>query len=156
MKSQIKLVALIVGALFVLTASIVTAQKSEVKKLSRAVIKIDTLTCGACFSTISAGLDPLEGYSGMGANLFRKLIAVDFQAPLTQDQITQKLTEVGYPGKIEYVDAISEKESFAYLEARQAGFSGGGGAGCARGPGGGSCCPAAPASTPAPAKGTQL
>ncbi len=131
-------------------------EESKSQNINRAVIKIDTLSCGGCFSTISAGLSPLEGYSGMGANLFRKLIAVDFVAPLTKEKISEKLAEVGYPGIIDYVNPISEKESFAYLEAKRTGFAPGGGGGCcssggspgatAQGnsnsllPSGGSCC----------------
>lgn len=158
MKHWLKEVAIAVGIFFVFTSTMVMAEKNESKKLKRAVISIDNLTCGACFSTISSGLDPLDGYSGMGANLFRKLIAVDFSTPLTQEQITQKLTEVGYPGTVQYVENISEKESFVYLESKRSGFSSGAGGGCARGASSGSCCPTPPASAPvsAPATGQQL
>jgi copper chaperone CopZ len=147
-----------VGFLIVLMVGLVMAQTPQPQNLSRAVIKIDSLSCGGCFSTINSGLSPLEGYSGMGANLFRKLIAIDFEAPLTAEKISQMLTKVGYPGKIEYVDAISEKESFAYLESKRTGFNSGGGSCCSGGslpagsspgnpgsstgiaPSGGSCC----------------
>ncbi|MCP3875901.1 MAG: heavy-metal-associated domain-containing protein [Desulfobacteraceae bacterium] len=111
----------------------VFAEKQESQNLNRAVLKIDSLSCGGCFSTISAGLAPLEGYSGMGANLFRKLIAVDFAEPLTAEQISEKLAEVGYPGKLETVDTITKKESFAYLESKRTGFSSGRGGGCCSG-----------------------
>lgn len=157
MKLRTKYLTLAAVILFLSANGLVMAQKNEAKKLNRAVIRISTLTCSACFSTISAGLDTLNGYSGMGANLFRKLIAVDFSPPLTQEQISQKLTEVGYPGKIEYVDSIFENESFAYLESKRSGFSSAGGS-CARGKGsgGGSCCPTPPASGSVPEKGTDL
>ncbi|MCF6249602.1 MAG: hypothetical protein L3J69_19930 [Desulfobacula sp.] len=87
--------------------------------LNRAVIKINTLNRGGCFSTINSKLVDLEGYSGMGANLFRKLIAVDFQAPLTAEKISQLLIEMGYSGKFESVENISEKESFAYMQSKR-------------------------------------
>ncbi len=133
----------------VLMAGPVMAEKSGETGLNRAVIKIDTLSCGGCFSTINAGLADLDGYSGMGANLFRKLIAVDFKSPLTAEKISEKLVEVGYPGKLEDVDAVSEKESFAYRQSRQSAYRPGGGC-CSVGsppgsqkapvPSGGSCC----------------
>ncbi len=120
----------LIGLMLLLSAGFVMAQKDQTQDLNRAVIKIDTLSCGGCFSTINAGLETLDGYSGLGANLFRKLIAVDFTAPLTKELIAKKLEEVGYPGEIKYVDAIVEKESFAYLESKRTGFSGAGGGGC--------------------------
>lgn len=122
-----------VGLLLVLMTGPGMAEKSQTQDLQRAVIKIDSLSCGGCFSTINAGLAPLEGYTGMGANLFRKLIAIDFAAPLTKEKIFQKLTEIGYPGKIETIDAIGEKESFAYLESRKTGFASNGGSCCSGG-----------------------
>lgn len=124
-------------AAIVLSAGFVMAQKDESTALNRAVIKIDTLSCGACFSTINAGLKTLDGFSGMGANLFRKLIAVDFSEPLTQEAISKKLIEVGYPGQIENVNPIMEKESFAAIESKRNRFSGYGGGGCGGCPGAG-------------------
>lgn len=146
-----------VGLTVVLMTGLLMAGTPQDQGIKRAVIKIDSLSCGGCFSTISTGLSPLEGYSGMGTNLFRKLIAVDFESPLTAEKITQKLTEVGYPGKLEAVDAISKKETFAYMESKRTGFASGKGGGCCSGgglppkgsnqglsksisPSGGSCC----------------
>ncbi len=99
----------LISLILILAAAQVFAEKRNNQTLNRAVLRIDSLSCGGCFSTISAGLAPLEGYSGMGANLFRKLIAVDFVEPLTAEKISQTLSEVGYPGKLEYVDAITER-----------------------------------------------
>ena len=124
-----------VGLVLLLMAGLVMAEKPDTKDLSRAVLKIDSLSCGGCFSTINAGLSPLEGYSGMGANLFRKLIAIDFTAPLTPGKISRTLADVGYPGNLELVETISKKESFAYLESKRNGFSSGGGGSCCSGGG---------------------
>lgn len=145
-----------VGAAVILWFGAALAEKPQVQELNRAILKIDNLSCGGCFSTINAGLSPLAGYSGMGANLFRKLVAIDFSPPLTPEKISQKLVDVGYPGKLEAVEPISEKESFAYLESKRTGF-GAGGSCCSSGqgpginsqkqgdvnqalPSGGSCC----------------
>ncbi len=121
----------VLGLFFIWTANPATAEKHDTGTLQRAVIKIDTLSCGACFETISAGLSPLKGYSGMGTNLFRKLIAVDFTEPLTAEEISKKLSEVGYPGTVETIEPVTEKESFAYLESKRTGLKTGGGSCCA-------------------------
>ncbi len=118
------------GLSLIFSAGQVTAEKTGSGTLQRAVIKIDTLSCGGCYNTISEGLLPLKGYSGMGMNLLRKLIAVDFTEPLTVEEISQKLTQVGYPGTVETVEPVLEKESFAYLDQKRAGA----------GPGKGGCC----------------
>lgn len=110
---------------------------SEDTQMYRAVIRIDNLTCGGCFSTINTGLSSLEGFGGMGANLFRKMIAVDFGAPLAEDQILEKLSEIGYPGILDRVDEVSFKESFAYRDSQLKQYRGGG-----------SCCPVAGAVDP--------
>ena len=151
------------GLVLILIAGMAIAEKPQTQELNRAVVKIDSLTCGGCFSTINAGLSPLEGYSGMGANLFRKLIAIDFVAPLTAEKISQTIFDLGYPGKLETVEAISKKESFAYIESKRTGFISGGGS-CGGGyPGlsngnqgssgkapspSGSCCPQSGGSQP--------
>ena len=123
-----------IGLFFILAADRVTAENTDTGAIRRAVIKIDTLSCGGCFNTISEALSPLNGYSGMGANLFRKRIAVDFTDPLTAEEISRKLSDAGYPGTIETVEPVSEKESFAYLESKRTGFKSGGGF-CCRVPG---------------------
>ena len=139
-----------------LMAGSVMAEKQGDGNLNRAVLKIDSLSCGGCFSAISAGMATLEGYSGMGANLCRKLIAIDFTAPLTPLKISQTLAEIGYPGKLQKVETISTEESFIYLESRRTGLPSGNGCCSGRNPGanedqgpgssgtpsqpGGSCC----------------
>lgn len=146
-KRDILLIA--AAAVLILIAGSVIAEEPTRPGLKRAVIKIDSLSCGGCFATINAGLLELEGYSGMGANLFRKLIAVDYSEPLTPEEISKKLTEVGYPGEVEAVEAISEKESFAYLESKRTRFSGAGGCGF----GGGGCAAGSPPAGAAPQSG---
>ncbi|MCM2285069.1 MAG: heavy-metal-associated domain-containing protein [Desulfobacula sp.] len=130
MKSIRYLILGVVGVFILFAADRVTADKTEPGSVQRAVIKIDSLSCGGCFNTISQALSPLEGYSGMGMNLFRKRIAVDFTEPLTADEITRTLSQIGYPGTVETVESVTEKESFAYLDQKRAGA----------GPGRGGCC----------------
>ncbi|WP_300457894.1 heavy-metal-associated domain-containing protein [Desulfobacula sp.] len=116
----------------VLPAGWAWAAPPQIKPINRAIIKIDNLSCGSCFSIIADRLASLEGYSGFGANLFRKLIAIDFTAPLTDEKISRKLSEIGYPGKLETIGIISQKESFAHLDSRRTGFASNGGRCCSR------------------------
>jgi len=120
----------VMGAFLIFAPEQGTAEKADPGSIQRVVIKIDSLSCGACFNTISTGLLSLKGYSGMGTNLFRKLIAIDFTLPLTVEDISRKLAEVGYPGTVVTIEPIPEKESFAYLESRRTGFKSGRGSCC--------------------------
>jgi len=120
----------VAGVFILFAADRVTADKAEPGTVQRAVVKIDSLSCGGCFNPISQGLSPLEGYSGMGMNLFRKRIAVDFTEPLTAEEIMRTLSQVGYSGVLETVEPIPENASFAYLDQKRAGA----------GPGRGGCC----------------
>lgn len=106
-----------VGVMLLFAGDGAIAEKQGAELVQRAVIKIDNLTCGGCFNAINGGLGSLKGYDGMGTNLFRKLIAVDFKSPLTVEEITKKLSDLGYPGTVESVDPVQEKETFAYLES---------------------------------------
>lgn len=148
-----------IGLFLVLAAGLVVAEDSKPTDLSRAVLRIESLSCGGCLSTIDSGLSSLDGYLGMGANLSRKLIAVDFAAPLTAVKITKIISETGYPATLETVKNITEKESFAFIDARRSGTQPGGGGCCSGGsasankdnakqgspnlnpPPGGACCP---------------
>ena len=114
-----KIMMVLVAVAVLTIAAIVVADAPIPENLNRAVFKVDGLSCGGCFSTINAGLVELEGFSGMGTNLFRKIIAVDFEDPLTPEDISAKLADVGYPGELESVEAISGEQSFAYLESKR-------------------------------------
>lgn len=118
---------------FVTAGNLEQDKTQDKKELTRVVLKIDNLSCGGCFSTINSSLASLEGYSGMGANLFRKLLAVDFSAPLTPEKISEVLAKAGYPGTLEGIDTIFEKESFAFLESRRTGPASGKGGCCSGG-----------------------
>ncbi len=130
MKKSHLLIAIGSALVIFLISGIVLAEKKDITSIKRVVLKIESLSCGGCFTTINNSLTPLEGYSGMGANLWRKLVAVDFVSPLTSEQIAKTVTQSGYPATIEYVDNIAQKESFAYQRSQRSGYGAGGG-----------CCP---------------
>lgn len=158
MKKVYILIILVVGLTVFVISGLVIAENKYVGELKRVIFKVDNLSCGGCFSTINQSLTPKEGFSGFGANLFRKLVAVDFLPPLTPEVIAETITDQGYPVTIESVEDITEKESFAVIHAKRNLYSGcGGGQSSCGGPppattdstaqnptsynaGGGSCC----------------
>ncbi len=128
------LIALAVVLSLIAVSGMVIAEKTDGIGLKRAVLKVENLSCGGCFTTINQSLDSLEGFSGFGANLLRNLVAVDFLPPLTSETIAQTITDSGYPATLESTDDIIEKESFAYIQKKKNLYSGN------YGQGQGSCC----------------
>ena len=118
MKKLNFLIVLTLALSIVAVSGIVMADKKDAKVLKRTVLKVDNLSCGGCFATINQSLTPMEGFSGFGANLLRKLIAVDFVPPLTPEVIAKTITESGYPAKLESTSNITEKESFVYIQQK--------------------------------------
>ncbi|HCY87972.1 MAG TPA: hypothetical protein DHV36_22740 [Desulfobacteraceae bacterium] len=122
---------ILAGGMFLLAAALGVAQETSSVKTSavtqRAVFKVENLTCGACFSKINSALSPMDGFSGMGANLFRGMVAVDFVAPLTPETIKDAISAIGYPATLDGVEPLTEKETFAYMQSKRRGFGGGGG-----------------------------
>lgn len=131
---KIKRVLLIlIGLLLVFKTGFVVAEDPQPSDLSRAVLKIESVSCGGCLSTIDSGLSQLEGYLGMGANLPRKLIAVDFAEPLTAAVITRIISNTGYPATLETVETITKEESFAFVASVRRDIRQGGGGCCGGG-----------------------
>jgi copper chaperone CopZ len=158
-KIHILIILVVIIGIFVISG-FVTAETEHKTELKRAVFNVENLSCGGCFTTINQSLATVEGFSGFGANLFRKLVAVDFLPPLTAEAIAETITDQGYPATVESVLNITEKESFAVVHAKRnlySGCSGSSQRGCsgpppANGPteqptsynSGGSCCDAPP------------
>ncbi len=134
MKKLNFLIVLAIALSIVAVSGMVIAEKNDANVLQRAVLKVENLSCGGCFTTINQSLSPMEGFSGFGANLLRKLIAVDFIPPLTPEVIAKTITESGYRAKLESTSNITEKESFAYIQQKRNLYTG------SNGQGKGSCC----------------
>ena len=134
--------AVVLGAALVMAGN-ESASGPASGPVQRAVFNVENLSCGACFSKIQAALAPAKGYSGMGANLFRKLVAVDFADPLTPEAIGKTITDLGYPATLDSVAPVEENQTFAYLESLRQGKGGGccGGGAAVQCPGGGTGCP---------------
>ncbi|MCG8684336.1 MAG: heavy-metal-associated domain-containing protein [Desulfobacterales bacterium] len=142
-----KISVLILTGLFFLLGvggSVAQDQDKESGEVQRAIFQVENLTCSACFSKINAGLSPMEGFDGMGANMFRKMVAVDFKSPLTPEKIKQAISGLGYPATLDSVESLKKEETFAYMQDRRNPFKG---RGCCAGqvsvskgcPGQGSC-----------------
>ena len=153
-----KLILLMAGMLIFAGAGLGTAENPprESNTTQRGIFKVENLTCGACFSRINQELNGMDGFAGMGANLLRKLVAVDFNAPLTAEKIGTAISSLGYPATLESTEYPGEKETFAYMQSQRRGYGGGGCCGGAPQPGtcagGGSGCAQAGASGSNPSK----
>ena len=148
---KMKKTLFLAGLFLLLVAAVVTAQSSNETSESapastvtqRAVFQVENLTCGACFSKINSALGPLEGFSGMGANLFRKRVAVDFKTPLTPEEIGTAITDIGYPATLDSVESLTENQTFAYMQSKRNGSGFGRGGCCGGGSQGGGGLPSA-------------
>lgn len=123
---------IIIAAALLAMAIALPAKEDQGNVAHRAIFKVENLTCGACFTKINQGLSSVEGFAGMGTNLFRRLVAVDFNAPLTPEKIKDVISGLGYPAVLDTVEPVTEKESFAYLNRLRQGPGAGGGC-CAGG-----------------------
>ena len=103
---------------FFLAGGPVSARAPDPKPIQRAVFKVEKISGRGCFSVISDRLSKLEGFSGMGVNLFTKKVAVDVTQPLTPEAVQETIQELGFPVSLVSVDPVKEKESFAYLHTR--------------------------------------
>ena len=128
LKKQL-LIFLAVTAMAIVIPVTIMAQNKDDVQLKRAILKVENLSCGGCFNIINQSLSSIEGYKGFGANLFRRIIGVDFSAPLTPEEIAKTVTDAGYPARVTSVEEILEKQSFAKLQTARAAYSGCGGGG---------------------------
>lgn len=127
MLKKSSVIVVIAAALFGLSGT-VPADEAKVFAARRAIFKVDNLSCGSCLRAINQGLSSMDGFSGMGTNLFRRRVAVDFVDPLSAQKLGQAITGLGYPATLDSVAPVTQEESFAYLQALRRGS--GTGAGC--------------------------
>jgi copper chaperone len=59
--------------------------------------KIDNISCGHCVHTIKTELGELEGVTSVEANQESKQVVVNWQDPLTWEEIKDLLEEINYP-----------------------------------------------------------
>ena len=66
----------------------------------RTIFKVDNLSCGGCVGKINAKLKKFDGYIGMLANFDKGLVAVDHRQNLSESEISDAITSLGYPAKV--------------------------------------------------------
>ena len=59
--------------------------------------KIENISCGHCVHTIKTELSELEGVTSVEANQETKQVVVNWQDPLTWNEIKELLEEINYP-----------------------------------------------------------
>ena len=58
---------------------------------------IPNISCGHCVNAIKTELSELDGVSTVEGNIEGKSVAVEWDAPATEDIIKNKLAEINYP-----------------------------------------------------------
>jgi copper chaperone len=61
--------------------------------------QIPNISCGHCVHTIQMELGELAGVSRVQASEATKEVIVEFEPPVSEDQIETLLTEINYPPK---------------------------------------------------------
>ena len=65
--------------------------------MEKRTFSITNISCGHCVNAIKTELNELDGVSGVEGNIEGKSVAVEWDAPATEDSIKNKLTEINYP-----------------------------------------------------------
>lgn len=58
---------------------------------------VPNISCGHCVRTIQNEVSDLAGVKSVAADVETKMVEIVFDAPATEDQIKQLLTEIHYP-----------------------------------------------------------
>jgi copper chaperone CopZ len=65
----------------------------------RTFFKVNNLSCGICIGKINTKLQTFDGYLKMLANIDKGLVVVDHRQNLTDSEISEAITSIGYPAK---------------------------------------------------------
>ncbi len=65
--------------------------------MEKKTFSIPNISCGHCVNAIKTELSELDGVSTVEGNIEGKSVAVEWDAPATEDIIKNKLTEINYP-----------------------------------------------------------
>lgn len=58
---------------------------------------IPSISCGHCVNAIKTELSELEGVTKVAGDIEGKSVAVEWDAPTTEESIKNKLSEINYP-----------------------------------------------------------
>ena len=65
--------------------------------MTKETFSIPNISCGHCVMSIKNELSELEGVKTMEGDPENKSITVEFEAPVTLEQIKETLKEINYP-----------------------------------------------------------
>ena len=65
--------------------------------MEKKTFSIPSISCGHCVNAITTGLTELEGVSKVEGDIEGKNVAVEWDAPASEDLIKNKLAEINYP-----------------------------------------------------------
>jgi copper ion binding protein len=65
--------------------------------MEKKTFSIPNISCGHCVMSIKNELSELEGVKSVEGNPETKSIAVEYDAPITEDKIKETLKEINYP-----------------------------------------------------------
>jgi len=65
--------------------------------MTKETFSIPNISCGHCVMSIKNELNELEGVKTVEGDTGNKSITVEFESPVTLEQIKEKLKEINYP-----------------------------------------------------------
>jgi len=65
--------------------------------MEKKTFSIPSISCGHCVNAIKTELNELDGISKVEGDIEGKSVAVEWDAPATEDSIKNKLSEINYP-----------------------------------------------------------
>jgi copper ion binding protein len=65
--------------------------------MEKKTFSIPNISCGHCVNAIKTELTALEGVSKVDGDIEGKRVAVEWDAPASEDSIKNKLAEINYP-----------------------------------------------------------
>ena len=72
-------------------------ETQEVRRMEKKTFSIPRISCGHCVNAIKTELSELEGVTRVDGNIEGKSVAVEWDAPASEDSIKDKLIEINYP-----------------------------------------------------------
>ena len=65
--------------------------------MTKVTLSVPNISCGHCVMSIKNELSELEGVKTVEGDPTNKSITVEFESPVTLDQIKETLKEINYP-----------------------------------------------------------
>ena len=65
--------------------------------MSKETLSVPNISCGHCVTSIKNELSELEGVKTVDGDPTNKSITVEFESPVTLEQIKETLKEINYP-----------------------------------------------------------